>query len=128
MVVDYKIMHEKAKDIIKRRNSKITEEWNCDVLALIKKFNFDVRKKTHPEECICYQQNKPCHNIDNLNCIFCFCSNYDLSVKEGRCKIDSPSAKYIDNHDGKILDCSDCDWPHKPENVKNILLKIYDTC
>lgn len=107
-------MHEFSNDIIEKRIDKIIEEWN-----------FNKRKETNPEECICYQQNKPCHNIENLNCLLCFCPNYDTSVKEGKCRINAPKRKYIDNCEGKILDCSDCDFPHKRKNVKDILLKIY---
>jgi len=38
----------------------------------------------------------------------------------------SPKGKYIDNCNGKILDCSDCDFPHVRENVRNMLLKLYN--
>ena len=107
-------MHKLAKEIIEKRIDRLIEE-----------NNFEKRGISHSDECICYQQNKPCHNIENLNCLFCFCPNYDLSFKEGKCKINSPKRKYIENHLGRILDCSDCDFPHKIDNVKSILLKIY---
>ncbi len=107
-------MHKIAEDIIEKRISKLIDEWD-----------FDKRKNTNPEECICYQQNKPCHNITNLNCFFCYCPNYDTSVKEGKCKINSQKAKYIDNHEGRILDCTDCDFPHKRENAIKLLEGLF---
>jgi len=106
-------MKKLAEKIIEKRISILIEEWD-----------FEKRKKTHPEECLCYQQNKKCHDIENLNCLLCFCPYYDTSVKEGKCKINSQSAKYRETSKGKILDCSDCIIPHKKEIVKNILMKI----
>lgn len=120
------IMHELAKEILKKRTFKILEEWDCDISKLIDKFNFDLRKKANPEECPCYQQDKPCHNIENLNCLFCFCPNYNLSIEEGGCKINSPKGKYVYSPNGKIWDCSDCDWPHKIENIRSIFSEIYN--
>jgi Zn-finger protein len=108
-------MHEKAKDIIEKRIDTLIDEWD-----------FEIRKKNNLSECVCYKQNKKCHDVQDLNCLFCFCPNYDRSVKEGKCKINSPKGKYIDNHEGKILDCSDCDFPHSKEVVKKILMRIYN--
>jgi len=108
-------MHEKAKEIIEKRIDNLIDE-----------FDFEKRKVLHPEECICYQQDKKCHDIEKLNCFFCFCPKYDNSIKEGRCRINSPKAKYIECKEGKILDCSECDFPHNKENIKKILLtKLY---
>lgn len=104
-------MHKLAKKIIEERIDKLIGEWD-----------FEKRKKSNSEECICYPQNKKCHNLEKLNCLFCYCPNYDLSVKEGKCKINSPKGKYIENSEGKILDCSDCDFPHKAENIRKILI------
>jgi Zn-finger protein len=105
-------MHKIAKNIIEKRINKLIEEWN-----------FENRKENNINECVCYSENKKCHNLENLNCLFCYCPHYDTSIKEGKCRINSPDGKYIDNHEGKILDCSDCDFPHKMENVREILIK-----
>lgn len=94
-----------------------------ELAKLIEEWDFEKRKGTHPEECICYTQNKKCHNIENLNCLFCYCPNYDMSVKEGTCRISSVKVKYVDKHEKKILDCTDCDFPHKKENIKKILIE-----
>jgi len=106
-------MHELAKKLIGKRIDILLDEWD-----------FEERKNKHPEECVCYR-GKPCHDIKELNCFFCYCPNYDLSVKEERCNINSPKGKYFNAPSGKILDCSDCDFPHKKENAKKILMKQY---
>ncbi len=103
-------MHAQAKKFIEKR-----------INQLIKDYDFEKRKKTNPDECVCYEQNKKCHNLEELNCFFCYCPNYDTSVKEGGCKINSPKGKYIDNHEGKIWDCSDCDIMHNKENIRKYL-------
>ncbi len=107
-------MHELAKEIIERRIHILLNEWN-----------FEKRKVKHSDECVCYQQDKKCHDIEDLNCFFCYCPNYDMSAEEGKCRINSPKAKYIDTPKGKILDCSDCGFPHKKENAKRFLRRIY---
>jgi Zn-finger protein len=103
-------MHELANEIIGKNINEVISGWD-----------FEERKKANPNGCICYEQNKKCHDLENLNCFFCYCPNYDKSVKEGKCKINSPKGKYINNHEGKILDCSDCDFPHKKENAIKLL-------
>lgn len=107
-------MHKFTKELIEKR-----------IEILIDEFDFEKRKKGNPKECICYRQNKKCHDIENLNCLFCYCPYYDASISEGRCKINSISGKYVENTNGKILDCSDCVIPHDKENIKKILLKLY---
>lgn len=93
---------------------------------IIKEFDFENRKK-NTEECPCYKENKKCHNIENLNCLLCYCPNY-IKTEEGGCKINNPKGKWFFHSNlpkGKIWDCSDCDWPHKEENVKEVLKKIF---
>ncbi len=107
-------MHELATERIEKKNEEIISMWD-----------FDKQKKANPNGCICYEQDKKCHNIENLNCFFCYCPNYDRTVKEGKCKINSSKAKYIDNHEGKILDCSDCDFPHTKENAIKLLENLF---
>jgi Zn-finger protein len=108
-------MHELANEIIEKRIDEFVDEWD-----------FNTRRKIHPEECVCYRQNKKCHNIEELNCLFCYCPNYIRTIKEGACKIESPKGKYIDNHEGKIWDCSDCDFPHTKENAIKFLNELFD--
>lgn len=109
-------MHDLSKEIIEKRINKLIEEWD-----------FERRKESNSEECICYKQDKKCHNIEDLNCLFCFCPYYNTQLAEGKCNITSPMARYIDNHDGKILDCGDCDLMHRKENIKRYLInRLYN--
>ena len=57
----------------------------------------------------------PCHKgIENLNCLFCFCPLYD----RGKC----PGNYILTEVNGKtIKDCSNCLFPHKPENYEKII-------
>lgn len=80
--------------------------------AILEEFNFE-RMKVQKEKCICYQQDKKCHDIKSLNCYFCYCPYYG-----DKCKIDSPFIKYVTTSLGKkILDCSDCNFPHIEKNI-----------
>jgi len=107
-------MYEAANEIIIKRNEEIIDEWD-----------FEIRKKLNPHGCICYEQDKKCHSVEDLNCFFCYCPNYDRTVKEGACKINSPNAKYINGSDGKILDCSDCTFPHIKKNAIKLLDNLF---
>ena len=59
---------EKAKRLIEAR-----------IRNLLNEFDFDKRKIKSPNECPCYLQNKPCHNIpeEDLNCFLCYCPEYN---------------------------------------------------
>lgn len=59
----------------------------------------------------------PCHNtenIENFNCIFCYCPLYNLNDCGG---------KFIILENG-IKDCSNCILPHKKENYDYIINKL----
>jgi Zn-finger protein len=104
-----------AKKILEKRTNDLVEE-----------YDFEKRKKTHPEECICYKENKKCHDIENLNCFFCFCPNYNMETEEGKCKMSCQDGKYINTMKGKIFDCSACKTFHKKEEVTKYLIgKLY---
>ena len=59
----------------------------------------------------------PCHKeTPELNCLFCFCPLY---LKE-HC----PGKPRFKEKDGKkIKICTDCNFPHKPENY-DIIIKL----
>ena len=66
-----------------------------------------------------YFENKeceyyPCHNIKELNCLFCFCPLYLYEDCGG-------NPKYIEKDGTKIKDCSECTFPHKKENYNEII-------
>ena len=60
-------------------------------------------------------QYYPCHkHADEINCLFCYCPLYSIENCPG-------SYQYI-IHDGKqIKDCTDCTFPHQPENYDIIV-------
>ena len=70
----------------------------------------------------CYFENRecqyyPCHNMEHINCLFCYCPLNHLEVCPGEWK-------YIEVNGKRIKDCSQCTFPHKPENyaiIMNIL-------
>lgn len=107
-------MHNLANEIISKNVKEIIDSWD-----------FDLRKKTNPNGCLCYQEDKKCHDIENLNCFFCYCPNYDRTINEGGCKINNPKGKYIDGKDGKIWDCSNCDFPHVKDNAIKLLEGLF---
>jgi Zn-finger protein len=45
----------------------------------------------------------PCHSVNDLNCLFCFCPLYHLNFCPGE-------FTYTDKG---IKDCSKCEWIHK---------------
>ena len=63
----------------------------------------------------------PCHDgIDNLNCLFCYCPVYNNKDCPG-------SYAIIKTNSGKeIKDCSDCTYPHIPENYEKIVSFLGD--
>lgn len=63
-------------------------------------------------------EHYPCHkNLDNLNCLFCYCPLYQYDNCPGNYKI-------IEKDNRKIKSCIDCEFPHKPENYKKIVAII----
>lgn len=60
----------------------------------------------------------PCHkcdDVDNFNCLFCFCPLYSLGDKCG--------GNFTYTKDG-IKDCSSCLIPHRKENYDYIVNKL----
>lgn len=56
----------------------------------------------------------PCHKIENLenfNCLFCYCPLYALGKDCGG------NYKYING----IKDCSNCSFPHQKENYSKVI-------
>lgn len=59
----------------------------------------------------------PCHeNIENINCLFCYCPLYSLEHCPGK-------YEYIDLQGKKIKSCMDCTFPHRAENY-DIVIKL----
>lgn len=119
--------HDFAKELIAKRKKLILNNWNKNKTEEenINEWDYNKRSKTHPKECPCYK-DKPCHNKGDINCLLCFCPEYDLSKEEGGC-LRKGNGKYIQHPTlaaGKIWDCSGCDWPHKKDNIKKYIKEI----
>ena len=60
----------------------------------------------------------PCHkniNQDDFNCLFCYCPLYSKNPCPG-------NPTYIKKEDGRLIKrCTDCVFPHKPENYQKIM-------
>ena len=56
----------------------------------------------------------PCHQLDEINCLFCYCPMYSMSNCPG-------SKTYIEKNGKKIKVCTDCTFPHRPENYDKII-------
>ena len=57
----------------------------------------------------------PCHKgLDAFNCLFCYCPMY---LRE-----DCPGTpKYLEKNGKKIKDCTNCTFPHHPQNYEKII-------
>ena len=64
------------------------------------------------EQCEYY----PCHDLEEINCLFCFCPLYLLEECGGNYEI-------LDNG---IKDCSGCLVPHTPGGYDHIIEKLGD--
>ena len=59
----------------------------------------------------------PCHkNIENINCLFCYCPLYSLEHCPGK-------YEYIEVKGQKIKSCMDCTFPHEADNY-DVMIKI----
>ena len=64
----------------------------------------------------------PCHkNIEEINCLFCYCPMYHLEHCPG-----SPSYKEKDGR--KIKICTDCTFPHQADNYDTIMNVLKKEC
>ncbi len=66
-----------------------------------------------------YQNNAckyyPCHQgLDQLNCLFCYCPLYSLEQCPG-------NYHYSTIHGNRVKVCTDCTFPHQPENYDTII-------
>ena len=61
----------------------------------------------------------PCHKMDKINCLFCFCPLYNLDCGGGY--------KLIQGDDGKLIkDCSECTVPHSKCGYDYVIKKLGD--
>ncbi len=57
-----------------------------------------------------------CHNMQNINCLFCYCPLSHLEHCPG-------TYKYIEVQGKKIKSCTDCTFPHEADNY-DVIIKI----
>ena len=67
-----------------------------------------------------YFENKeceyfPCHRKDgDFNCLFCYCPLYWKENCPG-------NPKYLEKDGGRLKVCTDCTFPHQPQNYDTII-------
>lgn len=95
-----------------------------NIPQIIHETSFQVRSKKFGrddrEGCAYYDKGKPCHPVQELNCLLCSCPNYESDKLDGGCRINSRFGKmhYHKNLPlGRVWDCSDCTNAHSPEYV-----------
>ncbi|MBU0957557.1 MAG: cysteine-rich small domain-containing protein [Nanoarchaeota archaeon] len=107
-----------------------TKKWiEKHIDKVVDKFRYGKLKVSDPEWCPCFKNDK-CHAIGlaDMNCFLCYCPHYENDKEEGGCKINNEKGGWHLSDKlttGRIWDCSGCDWPHKEENIKKVLRKVY---
>ncbi|MBD5451840.1 MAG: metal-binding protein [Lachnospiraceae bacterium] len=57
----------------------------------------------------------PCHKgLDRFNCLFCYCPMYLREDCLG-------APQYLEKNGKKIKDCTNCTFPHLPQNYEKII-------
>ena len=60
----------------------------------------------------------PCHKMEgDLNCLFCYCPLYHLEDCPG-------NPTYKDKNGRRIKVCTNCTFPHHPENYDQIMAHL----
>lgn len=61
----------------------------------------------------------PCHKgLKEFNCLFCYCPLYPKEHCPGK-------PRYIEKDGRTIKDCSNCTFPHQPENYDQVIRKLH---
>ena len=59
----------------------------------------------------------PCHDAEELNCLFCFCPLYDMDC--------GGNFKMIESKDRKMIkDCSECIVPHSENGYDYVIKRL----
>ena len=62
----------------------------------------------------------PCHEgLESFNCLFCYCPLYNKEHCPGK-------PEYINCGGEKIKACTNCTFPHQPENYDKIIQILSD--
>lgn len=91
-------------------------------------FRFENMVKKEPDFCYLYQENKKCHEMEELNCYLCGCPNFrfndeGFSNKKGKtlfsyCFINSKDGGVFESKDALHQDCTNCTIPHEEAYIR----------
>ncbi len=114
--MSYKIWfeeHAKKHKIIMDKLKDLSDD------EIIKYFRYDNMVQQESNFCPLYKDNTKCHDMDDLNCYLCGCSNFRLTNEKSYCDINSKYGLTIKDKNGFIhQDCSACTIPHKESFIK----------
>ncbi len=101
---------------------------------ILEYFLYPNMSKKEPDFCILYSRDEVCHSLprEQLNCFGCYCPYFEMIVWndgmndiKGRCAIGSEYMTIFTASNGEhILDCSNCWFPHREEEIRKSLKKV----
>ncbi|MCK5110961.1 MAG: hypothetical protein KAQ94_05520 [Arcobacteraceae bacterium] len=95
---------------------------------IIEYFRYENMVLQEPDFCPLYKDNKKCHDMKDLNCYLCGCSNFRLTNIKSYCSINSKYGGTIEGKDGFIhQNCSACTIPHKESFIKKNFNRSWKT-
>lgn len=65
-------------------------------------------------------QYYPCHELEHINCLFCYCPLNHLKQCPGQ-------PQYIEVNGVRMKDCSECTFPHEAKNYDFIIQQLSNT-
>jgi len=111
----------KHADIVAKLKNRSDDE-------IIEYFEYENMRKNEPDFCP-YAKNKKCHDMENLNCYLCACSNFrfnDVGFREvdgknlkSYCSIESKDGRVFEGKEAIHQDCSSCIVPICYNREKN---------
>lgn len=89
---------------------------------IVKHFNWSNMVRAHPDYCGLFAENKKCHNLQELNCLFCACPHFifndnglyieGIKTVYSKCGIDSRFGTEFEYDIAIHQDCTLCLIPH----------------
>lgn len=99
--------------------NKLSAKTDVEVIEYFRFENMAIHEKGF---CPLYAQNKPCHDMENLNCYLCACPNFRFNdagferiaekMLYSTCSIDSPDGDRFITDTAIHQNCSGCLVPH----------------
>jgi len=92
--------------------------------TIVEYFMFENMVEKEPDFCRLYKDNRKCHDMEDLNCYLCGCSNFRLTDTKSYCDINSKYGGVVEGKDGFIhQNCSGCTIPHRESFIKKVFNK-----